>query len=314
MYTRTHQLQSIAEGIQVPNKYVKDCIIVVDNDDIATALTPRGDDEEGEDGFSPDFRKFMKDVTKVRELISRIDGGVKAINDLLDVSASAVTNEQNANVSAKLNKQIAETNEVCTQCMASTSAIEKEKDKGTPTEARMRTNAYNVCLKHFQAAMKRYQDAQIDFKKAIKERTARQIQLIYPDVEQADLDRMVTPGNTHSVLEYAARSSILGNSSLTDAVNNIQSKYNDVLALEESVEELHQMMVELAGVASYQGDLIDQVEHNAMKAVEYTQKTTQELIKAQRNKRRSSKMIMYITIAVTVTGVVVMVPFVVKLV
>lgn len=40
MYNRTHQLQRIAEGIQVPNKYVKDCIIVVDNDDIATALTP----------------------------------------------------------------------------------------------------------------------------------------------------------------------------------------------------------------------------------------------------------------------------------
>ncbi|ORM42358.1 Syntaxin-2 [Babesia sp. Xinjiang] len=255
----------------------------------------------------------MRDVHTARGLIASIDEGAKAINSLMELSASAVTNEQNAAVSTKLNDIIACVNEACTKCKGAISALEKEKDKGTPTEGRMRVNAYNLCLKHFQASVKRYQDAQNVFKKEIKDRTARQIQLIYPDAEKAELERMMVPANTHLVLEYAARSSIVGNSSLTDALQTIQSKYNDVLALEESVEELHQMMVELAGIVSYQGDLIDQVEYNTMKAVEYTEKANVELIKAHQNKRRSSRLIMYITIGATLAGLSVAVPIILKI-
>ncbi|KAK1444807.1 t-snare proteins like protein [Babesia gibsoni] len=313
MYNRTYQLQSLAEGLKASNKYKKDCIIVFDDSDVRLPLKQNSRTESTYGDFGRDFTLYMTDVGTLRSLIAKIDEGANDINSLLYESASAVTNEQNSAISTKLNELIAKTNSICTQCKASASAIEKRKNNGSPTEARMRENAYNVSLKHFQAAIVRYQESQVNFKKAIKERTVRQIQLIYPDVRQDELNRMLLPGRSHSVLEFAARSSILGNSSLTDAVNSIQSKYNDVLALEESVEELHQMMIELAAVVAYQGDLIDQVENNAMKAVEYTEKAAHELVLAHRNKKRRNKMIMYITMGLTVGGIVVIVPLVMKL-
>eukprot|EP00371_Babesia_bovis_P002859 XP_001611506.1 SNARE domain containing protein [Babesia bovis T2Bo] len=268
-----------------------------------------GDDEEG---FDPDFKEYMANVQDARKLIASIDDGAKAICALMELSATAVTSEQSAGVSSKLNDLIAQINDSCSKTKSLTTKLQNGKDKGTPTEKRMRNNAYNVCIKHFQNSVKRYQDAQIVFKKAIKERTARQIQLIYPEADPSELEKVMAPGNAHMVLESAARSSIVGNTNLVDAVQNIQSKYNDVLALEDSVEELHQMMVELAGVVSYQGDLIDQVEYNTMKAVEYTEKANVELVKARTIRLRNSKLIMYVTIGLTGVGVIIAVPIILK--
>ncbi|GFE53010.1 SNARE domain containing protein protein [Babesia ovis] len=308
MYNRTQQLKSLAEGVKQTNTYTKDCIVVV-QDVTLPYVHEGGDDEE----FDASFREYMNNVKDARALIASIDDGAKAINALMELSASAVTNEQSAGVSTKLNDIIARVNEACTKCKGITTILQGQKDQGTPTEKRMRTNACNVCLNHFQASIKRYQDAQIVFKKAIKERTARQIQLIYPDAEPGELERLMAPANAHTVLETAARSSIVGNNNLVDAVQTIQSKYNDVLALEESVEELHQMMVELAGVVSYQGDLIDQVEFNTLKAVEYTEKANVELVKARSLRMRNSKIIMYITIGLTLAGLAVAIPIILKI-
>ncbi|CDR97236.1 SNARE domain containing protein, putative [Babesia bigemina] len=312
MYNRTEQLQDLAEGVKRSNQYEKDCIIVVrDGGFISQTNGGDGANEEGEDDEL--FQQYMHKVQAMRTLIASIDEGVKEINSLIELSASAVTNQQNEEVSTKLTDIIASTNEVCTQCKAAASILELGKSEGTPTEARMRENAYNVCIKHFQAAIKRYQDAQITFKKAIKERTARQVQLIYPELDSKELDRMMDSSKGHSMLEHIARSSIIGTASLTEAVQNIQSKYNDVLALEDSVEELHQMMIELAGVVSYQGDLIDQVEYNTMRAMEYTEKANVELTKALHNQRRSNRLMVYIMLGVIAAGLVIGVPIILKI-
>ncbi|GBE59278.1 SNARE domain containing protein [Babesia ovata] len=312
MYNRTEQLRDLAEGIKKSNEYEKDCIIVVRDGGFIPQMADGDSSDEEADGDEL-FKQYMHKVQAMRTLITSIDDGANAITSLIELSASAVTNHQNDEVSTKLADIIARTNEVCTQCKSAASALEQAKSQGTPTEARMRENAYNVCIKHFQAAIKRYQDSQITFKKAIKDRTVRQVQLIYPEMDSNELDRMMAPGKAHSMLEHVARSSIIGTASLTEAVQSIQSKYNDVLALEDSVEELHQMMIELAGVVSYQGDLIDQVEYNTMKAVEYTEKTNVELVKALHLKRRSSRLIMFITLGAIAAGLAIGLPIILKI-
>ncbi|KAK2196992.1 bifunctional Syntaxin [Babesia duncani] len=267
-----------------------------------------------EDPFNENFKSYMANVEQTRNYIRCIDDGTASIDKLLILSLDVVTNEQSGQISRNLNKLIEATNSMCTRCKNEITRLEKQKSLGESTEKRMRENAYNVCVKHFQNAMKRYQDAQVNFKKSIKERAVRQIQLIHPDVKQDELQEIMAP-NADSLLavEYLAKSTITGKVSLKDAVSNIQEKYNDVLALEQSVEELHQMMVELAGIVSYQGDLIDQIEHNAVRAVEYTEKANVQLIKAQEAKRRGQKLLIYITSGLTIAVIVTVVPIVLKL-
>lgn len=49
--------------------------------------------------------------------------------------------------------------------------------------------------------------------------------------------------------------------SIRNAYMNVADKYQDVLTLEASVAELHQMFLDFALLTEKQGELLDQIEH-----------------------------------------------------
>merc|ERR1712127_1162996 len=51
----------------------------------------------------------------------------------------------------------------------------------------------------------------------------------------------------------------------------VAGKYQDVLALEQSVAELHQMFLDFALLTEQQGELIDQIEYNVKSAADYVE-------------------------------------------
>ena len=57
--------------------------------------------------------------------------------------------------------------------------------------------------------------------------------------------------------------------SIRNAYENMASKYQDVLVLEASVVELHQMFLDFALLTEEQGELLDQIEHQVKAAHEY---------------------------------------------
>ena len=57
--------------------------------------------------------------------------------------------------------------------------------------------------------------------------------------------------------------------SIRNAYENVASKYQDVLVLEASVVELHQMFLDFALLTEEQGELLDQIEHQVKVAQEY---------------------------------------------
>jgi len=53
------------------------------------------------------------------------------------------------------------------------------------------------------------------------------------------------------------------------AYQNVAGKYQDVLTLEQSVAELHQMFLDFALLTDQQGELLDQIEHQVKSAADY---------------------------------------------
>jgi len=60
----------------------------------------------------------------------------------------------------------------------------------------------------------------------------------------------------------------------------VQGKYQDVLALEASVAEVHQMFLDLALLTEQQGELLDQIETQVKAASDYIEEGNSELTKA----------------------------------
>ena len=66
-------------------------------------------------------------------------------------------------------------------------------------------------------------------------------------------------------------------------------KYQDVLTLEQSVAELHQMFLDFALLTEQQGELLDQIEFNVTQAADYVEEAnveTHEAIEYQKKIRK----------------------------
>ena len=50
---------------------------------------------------------------------------------------------------------------------------------------------------------------------------------------------------------------------------NVAGRYQDVITLEQSVAELHQMFLDLASLTEQQGESLDQIKFNVMQATDY---------------------------------------------
>lgn len=82
-------------------------------------------------------------------------------------------------------------------------------------------------------------------------------------------------------------------------------KYQDVLTLEQSVAELHQMFLDFALLTEQQGELLDQIEHNVVQATDYVEEAnmeTHEAIEYQKKVRK--KQCWIILIAVVAAAIV----------
>ena len=68
--------------------------------------------------------------------------------------------------------------------------------------------------------------------------------------------------------------------SIRNAYMNVADKYQDVLTLEASVAELHQMFLDFALLTEKQGELLDQIEHQVKEASDYIDQGNTEMVEA----------------------------------
>lgn len=74
-----------------------------------------------------------------------------------------------------------------------------------------------------------------------------------------------------------------------DALAYIENKHKDILRLEQSIQELHQLFLDMAILVESQGELIDQIEYNVSQSVAYTREAVKELRTANQYQKKSRK-------------------------
>lgn len=93
--------------------------------------------------------------------------------------------------------------------------------------------------------MKNYQKAQQTYKTDIKEKVSRQVQIVKPDATQEEIETVLKSENGRDQL-YKEKILTGVADPIKNAYANVADKYQDVLTLEASVAELHQMFLDFA--------------------------------------------------------------------
>jgi t-SNARE complex subunit (syntaxin) len=144
----------------------------------------------------------------------------------------------------------------------------------------VRENLCNTLTRKFIDEMKEYQSSQQKYKTDIKKKVKRQVQIIKPDATDEDIDEVLRSEGGRDALY---RESILAggvNDQVKSTYAKVAGKYQDVLTLEQSVAELHQMFLDFALVTEQQGELLDQVEYQVRQAADYVEDANVEVYEA----------------------------------
>jgi t-SNARE complex subunit (syntaxin) len=89
---------------------------------------------------------------------------------------------------------------------------------------------------------------------------------------------------------------------------NVADKYQDVLALEASVAELHQMFVDFALLTEQQGELLDQIETQVKAASDYIEDANKELVQyIEYQKQIRKRQFCILIILLVVIGVIILI-------
>eukprot|EP01035_Chromulina_nebulosa_P020186 gene20186-26204_t len=279
-------------------------------DDIALDIDPLDDKSREKNVF---MQNFLGDIEIIKKNINAIKAASRQIVEINQQVVLATTNEREQDRSTDLQTIIQQTNKKAAiakkllQTLRDDTARMKSSNKPQSNEVKIRENLTNTLTRKFVDVMKDYQNIQTKYKTDIMKKVKRQVQIAKPDATSDEIDAVMRSGEgTGAVYKNAILYKGEAADSIRNAYMNVADKFQDVLALEASIAELHQMFLDFALLTEQQGELLDQIQHQVQSASEYIEEGNVQMTKAielQISIRR--KQCCLITIVLVVIGVIV---------
>lgn len=263
--------------------------------------------DQTKDGNYQFMSAFFKEVDGINADIKAVSQASKDIAMINERAMRATTTSEEQKLSNKLgplidstNKRAKRTKDILGLLKQETDQLKAE-DKLNASNFRVRENMNTTLTKKFIDEMKIYQQAQQKYKTDIKNKVKRQVQVVKPDATDEEIDDiMKSDGGRDAVYKQTILAGGV-NDQIKTTYAKVAGKYQDVLTLEQSVAELHQMFLDFALLTEQQGELLDQIEFNVTKATDYVEEAnveTHQAIKYQKSIRKKQCWIILVVVIV----------------
>ncbi|NWV74826.1 STX2 protein, partial [Dasyornis broadbenti] len=245
---------------------------------------------------------FFQQVEEIRNNIAKIAQNVEEVKKQHSIILSA------PNPEGRTKEELEELNEeikkIANKIRARLKTIEQSFDQGdsanrTSVDLRIRKTQHSVLAHKFVEVMTEYNETQTLFRERSKGRIQRQLEITGKTTTDEELEEMLESGNP-SIFTSDVDSQIT-----RQALNEIESRHKDIMKLESSIRELHEMFMDMAMFVETQGEMINNIEKNVMNAtdyVEHAKEETKKAVKYQSKARR--KMWIIIIVSVVLIAIV----------
>uniref|UniRef100_A0A8C0EVT5 Syntaxin-1A n=1 Tax=Bubo bubo TaxID=30461 RepID=A0A8C0EVT5_BUBBB len=146
---------------------------------------------------------------------------------------------------------------------------------------------HSTLSRKFVEVMSEYNATQTDYRERCKGRIQRQLEITGRTTTSEELEDMLESGNP-----AIFSSGIIMDSNITkQALNEIETRHSEIIKLENSIRELHDMFMDMAMLVESQGEMIDRIEYNVEHSVDYVERAvsdTKKAVKYQSKARRVS--------------------------
>lgn len=254
---------------------------------------------------------FFEQVADIKRIMEQIRANIKALED---GQSKALTDVYGgAEYKAEIEQLTDETNALATKIRNSLTQLDTElktmlqRDPSCEqtSDYKIRRNMHATLTKKFMQLMQDYQDTQTKYKNKYQETVKRQYKIVKPDATEEEVDNVLQGGGDQIFTEHMLASR---NAQARAALEDVQEKHKDIQRLESSIQELHQLFVDLSVLVESQGELLDQIEYSVSQSLSYTKTGVGELEKANEYAAKSRKKMCMIIVFLLVVFLFVVVP------
>ncbi|KAL7022914.1 hypothetical protein ACKWTF_012428 [Chironomus riparius] len=275
-------------------------------DRLAALQAAQSDDEDAGmddvainvDGF---MEEFFTEVEEVREMIDKIQYNVEEVKKKHSAILSAPQTDEKTK--QELEDLMADIKKNANRVRGKLKNIEQnieqeEQGKSASADLRIRKTQHSTLSRKFVEVMTEYNRTQTDYRERCKARIQRQLEITGKATTNEELEEMLEQGNSAVFTQGIIMETQQAKQTLAD----IEARHADIIKLENSIRELHDMFMDMAMLVESQGEMIDRIEYHVEHAMDYVQTATQDTKKALKYQSKARRKKVYIIICLTIVG------------
>jgi len=278
--------------------------------DRLAALRASGSDDEGDNDTAVDIdsgfmEKFFEQVDEIREMIDAITDDVRKVKAkhgeiLADPNTDDKLKQELEDLMAEIKKTA---NKVRAKLKVIEQDIEQEEQKTQiSADLRIRKTQCTTLSRKFIDTMNDYNMCQVTYREKCKERIQRQLAITGKSTTNDELETMIESGNPQIFTQGIVMETQAAKKTLAD----IEARHQDIMKLENSIRELHDMFMDMAMLVESQGEMIDRVEFNVQQSTDYVKTATEDTKKALKYqsaaRRKKIMMIVCVLVLLVIIG------------
>jgi len=279
--------------------------------DRLAALRAAQDEDDDEVHVNMDttvfMEEFFKQVEDIRDNVDAIHKFVNEVKRLHSTILAAPTTDDK--VKDELEERMAEIKKTAQKVRQKLKEMEasiafyetsnqEALKKYQNIDYRIKKTQLTYLSHYFTDIMASYNSVQVEHRENCKGRIIRQLDITGKKTDEDEIERMLESGNPQIFTEGILMETKIAKQTLAD----IEARHKDILKLEQSIKELHDMFMDMAMLVESQGKMIDNIENNITKTQDYVEEAKKETASAvvYQSKARRKKVLIIIGVVVLV--------------
>ncbi|XP_044734576.1 syntaxin-1A isoform X4 [Chrysoperla carnea] len=281
-------------------------------DRLAALVAAQSDDDDvGPDDVSVNVEggfmdEFFAEVEEIREMIDKIQANVEEVKKKHSAILSAPQSDEKTK--QELEDLMADIKKTANKVRAKLKAIEQnieteEQTNKSSADLRIRKTQHSTLSRKFVEVMTEYNRTQTDYRERCKGRIQRQLEITGRTTTNEELEEMLEQGNPAVFTQGIIMETQQAKQTLAD----IEARHADIIKLENSIRELHDMFMDMAMLVENQGEMIDRIEYHVSQTTNYVEEGRTQLTKAEgyQTKARKKKILIIICIIIAIAILVI---------
>ncbi|XP_076369436.1 syntaxin-1A-like isoform X2 [Tachypleus tridentatus] len=258
--------------------------------------------------------EFFKEVEEIGLAIDKIESNVTEVKKKHSAILSAPQTDEK--VKEELEDLMADikkmANKARTMLKMMEHRIEQDEQTGDSSQAdlRIRKTQHTTLSRKFVEIMTHYNKTQTDYRERCKDRIQRQLEITGRTTTDDELEEMLESDNP----AIFTQGIVIETQKAKQTLEDIEARHADIIKLEKSIKELHDMFMDMAMLVESQGDLVDRIEYQVQQSGDHVEGARTQLVQAQEYQRRArrKKIILFVIGIILLTILILIIVFTTK--